>query len=81
VDFEITGVTEIVKNKDETAVEHKPAVPPAISRQPEGLNNEIQKQQGSHRPQTPPPVLPPNPTARSSPVRSLPATGIPTRRL
>jgi len=37
--------------------------------------------QGSHRPRTPPPVLPPNPTARSSPVRPLPATGIPTRRL
>jgi len=38
-------------------------------------------EQGTHRPQTRPPVLPPNPTARSSPVRQSPATGIPTRRL
>jgi len=38
-------------------------------------------QQGSHRPQTPPLLLPPNPTAKSGPVRPSPTTGIPTRRL
>jgi len=35
----------------------------------------------SHRPQTLPPLLPPNLTTRSSNVRPLPATGIATRRL
>jgi len=38
----------------------------------------VQNKQGSHGPQTPPPLLPTTPTARSSPVRPLAATDIHT---